>query len=137
MFLWTRAQFRDADQKFSGFSDDFSAEIYSEIESTCLEVSDGSLVNWKLFYLHSGQNVRLHDVRFVVPAERTENTEATIEAHTTRLNELKRVFDQATNQEVAAKYTVELLVESCNCCIIWRNDNLFIFQYLDFSINFW
>merc|ERR1712227_474909 len=72
----------DADQKASGFSDDFSAEIYGEIESACLDISEDSkkLVNWKLFALEGDSRIRLHDIRFEVPAD--ENPETTIEAHT-------------------------------------------------------
>ena len=72
-----------------------------------------NLVNWKLYGIHGSQKIRLHDIRFVIPAD--ENTEDTIEAHTERLNELKEVFEQATNQEVSTKYTVKLLVETCRC----------------------
>ena len=92
-----------------GFTDDFSAQVYAEIETTVLEFSDQvqqvnhascSPINhnhypkcpkkrrdWQLFSC----NGRLEDIRFVIRED--ESSETLEEKHTTRITQIKSFLD--------------------------------------------
>ena len=113
-----------------GFTDDFSAQIYAEIETTVLEFADQvqpvnhascSPTNhnhcpncpkkrrdWQLFSC-DGQ---LEDIRFVIPE--SESSETVEEKHSLRITQIKSFLNQSA-KDVKSDYTVKLSAKTCDC----------------------
>lgn len=113
-----------------GFTDDYSAQVYAEIETTVLEFADQiEQVNhascspsnhnhcpncpkkrrdWQLFSC-DGQ---LEDIRFVIPE--SESSEIVEEKHTTRITQIKSFLDHYA-KEIKSEYKVKLTAKTCDC----------------------